>query len=613
MEQQEQAIVQQPDERIDRVQRILQRYEKARSAKTKVTEKMIELDKFDRGEQWEGKYPPWVPKPVTNYIHLVKTTQRANLALQNQVAMLRPLHPEDDQAVQSLQKAYDGVWYRTDARYYVRDTIETALLLSTGILMVYWDDKIVSTRTGDTYLGDIRLKEIDPANFFPDPNAYRLKDCSYVVISEIVSLDWVKNNPTFINYAGRAALAELRPNMEKVSDTEIYHRSYRPDVSTGDMIVFIQYWEKEMKDDGTYQFNVTYVAGDLELYRIEGVRPNMYPFAILYDYPQRKSFWGKSTCELILENQKIINKVEQVTAIIATLMQNPQKEVLKESGINPKEVAIKGNKPGMVWTSNMPDGIRYLDPPQMPKYLLEFAEYAKQNIRDQTGLSEAYLGESVGSLTTSTGVNSLIERATVRDRDKMIEIERFIKDLTEIIISFMLEFYKEERYIRIIQEDGSYEFFKFNASDYQGLRYDIHVDVTGKTPTSKALLADQGRDLLNMQGQYQFDPPIIIPEEALDMLDIRDKEKIKARMREQREQNQLNDTIQVAGMLANAMLQGASPEQMYDMAQQMLEELENQRRVGATGNTAPLPSQQNTGLAAHVADNLSLNNMRAGR
>src|SRR5690606_30913183 len=123
--------------------------------------------------------------------------------------------------------------------------------------------------------------------------AYRLQDCMYVIISEVVPLETIKNNQLFVRYAGAAALEELKPSMERVSDTEIYRRPYTPDISTGDMATLVQYWEKTVKDDGSHSISVTYVAGNVELYRIEEVVPNRFPFAILYDYAQRKSFWGK--------------------------------------------------------------------------------------------------------------------------------------------------------------------------------------------------------------------------------------------------------------------------------------------------------------------------------
>jgi hypothetical protein len=70
--------------------------------------------------------------------------------------------------------------------------------------------------------------------------------------------------------------------------------------------------------------------------------------------------------------------------------------------------------------------LQYVDPPQIPQVLFNMLENAKANIREITGLSEAYMGQSVGSLQTSSGVNSLIDRSTMRDRDQMYDIELYM-------------------------------------------------------------------------------------------------------------------------------------------------------------------------------------------
>jgi hypothetical protein len=69
------------------------------------------------------------------------------------------------------------------------------------------------------------------------------------------------------------------------------------------------------------------------------------------------------------------------------------------SGIDPKEVALYGSAPGHTWVSNMPaaQAITYMEPPQIPQVLFNLLENAKANIREITGLSEAYMGQSVGS------------------------------------------------------------------------------------------------------------------------------------------------------------------------------------------------------------------------
>src|SRR6185437_3143556 len=108
------------------------------------------------------------------------------------------------------------------------------------------------------------------------------------------------------------------------------------------------------------------------------------------DYPQRQDFWGMSTCEIILDNQKLINKVESIIALIGTLLQNPQKIIRKQSGINPADATKYGSTPGHVFVSNIPveQAMKWQEPPQIPQTLFSLAEQARMNIREITGLTE---------------------------------------------------------------------------------------------------------------------------------------------------------------------------------------------------------------------------------
>lgn len=573
------------------VAEVKKRYNASYAAKASIVQKWIELDKFDRGEQWQGNIPPWIPKPVTNYIHLVKTSQRANLALANPKAMIEPLHPKDTDAVDELRKALEFEWDRLKARLVVRSCIETALLLGTAIAHVYWDDSYIGGKFVDQdhpdnalYQGRICLKEIDPANFWPDPSAYRLEDCQWVIVTQVVPLRQIKANPKFREFAEQNGinLNALRPEtVEMQSAGEVYLRPWtvanaEPDEKDGLAVLYIQY-ERNYDENGNKRLDVTYVVGDTVIYRQEDVQPAEFPFAVLYDYPQRKSFWGLSTAQLILEDQKVLNKVQQVIAIYGTLLSNPQKVVSKGSGIIPKEVTLYGTLPGKVWVTNedAQKSIHILNPPPIPAELFKLREDIIRDIREIAGLTEAYMGQSVGSLTTSTGVNSLIERSTIRDRDKMIEIDAFVERLTHLILQFIIHYWEEPRWIRVVGDDGKPDFVQFVGANYRDLEYMIICNVSETAPTTRAARQQQADKLLTIQGQYQFNPPVITPEEYIKMSDINpiDKNAIMQRIAQDRMLLELQQyQQQLMAALAAQQQQQATPEGAPEITPQINEQ-----------------------------------------
>jgi hypothetical protein len=572
-----------------RSQEILSKYRKAKNRKKPREEIMKELDAYDRNQQWDlQNAPAWLPKPVTNFVHLVKYTKRAALAMDNPTGKLRAVSPLGIDRVNKLDQAYQYVWDRIKARKVVRENIETAKLLGTGIAHVYWDEykegKLGATVQGDPgfmYEGDICIREIDPACFFPDPSAFTLQDCRYVAIMERKSREWVKNHPKFKD----ASLETMDNSLDSDNRGEIYNRDYTTEAEG--LVNFLTFYEKLPNNEGGYTYVVSYMAGDKLLVDRQKLKPNRYPFALLYDYKQRQDFWAMSTCEFILDNQKIINKVESIIAMIGTLMQNPQKVVNAQSGIDPKEVSIYGNAPGQVWVSNQPaqQAITYMEPPQIPQVLFNLLENAKNNIREITGMSEAYMGQNVGSLQTSSGVNSLIDRSTMRDRDQMYDVEIYIEELSNLIIDFMVTYYEEERTIRIMGESPhEYSFASFVGKDFRNLEYDIFIDVSAKAPISRMKQAQDAKEMLNMQGQYGniFKTQLITPQETIQAMDWSNKDEIIKRMNVEEMQNKDEQLSQILQQSFDMLAQGAAPQEVQQAAIDQLHQMEQ----GSLGNTS---------------------------
>lgn len=575
-----------------RTAQILERFDSARRKRnaTGKDAKWKELDAFDRGEQWSisgDKIPPWVPKPVTNFVHLVKTTKKAALAVENPTGKIYPQGPNDLELADKLQKVYEYEWERVKLRKYVREALDTGKLLGTAIVQLYYDESDgVQGPSENLYEGQIKAIQIDPANFYPDPNAFTLEDCEFIHIVKRKPLSFIKKHPEFKDKAQQVEAREIANNQKG----EIYNRDYsteRKDYT----IDFHEHYEKIPQEEGGFRYKVTYMAGDIILSE-KDLRPNRYPFAIFYDFKQRQDFWGMSTCEYILDNQKLINKVESVIALIGTLLQNPQKVITKTSGINPREAAKYGDAPGHTYLTNDGDpsrSIYWLQPPQIPTALFNLAEQAKQNIREVTGLTESYMGQSVGSLQTSSGVDSLIERSTMRDRDQMYDLELFIEDLSKLLIGFITEYYTEDRYMRVIdEEEGTVNFETFNGAEFKDLAFDIKLNVSAKAPISRARQQQEMEKLITLQGQMQYDPPIITPQEYMKFSDFQDSDKIIKRMNMDELQSNMAILTETIEMMTEAINEGIPPEQAGQMGMEMVQQriANRQSNVGSTSENA---------------------------
>lgn len=593
------------------------------------------LDMFDRGKQWDAvKIPVWVPKPITNLIRYVRTTKRANLAQSIPQANFTPMTPLDVGLVAQVQKAYEHVWHEQKVPYTVRRVVDRGLLNGTSIGYVYAEENIRGKYFGEgneaneLYRYDIKVKRINNANFYIDPSAYCLDEAKFITVTENLSFKDVKNNPIFREFAGEQ-LKDLKfGDLQRESaNGDIFDRPTTKDDGandrlTGDEMCTVHiHWERYRNEEGRWQVDCSYYLWntDFFLYRIEDFKPSVYPFAVYCDEEEENSFWGTSIAMDMLENQKIINKTAQAASIIGTLHQNPQKVVLRESGINAAEMSRTGTLAGKVWTSNVPNAVETLQPPDIPKGLFEIEDRMKNDIKDMAGITEAYTGQSVGSLTTSTGVDSLIERSSIRDRDKSIQIDNFVEQLSSLIVQFILVYWQEPRPIMTRRQNGSAEFDKWNPvppDAIDNFEWRVHSDVYAKAPMTQASKSQQADNLMQMQGQFQYDPPIITPEEWIAMKDFHNKEDILARMEEDRMNKQQQDAqalqqqiLQIIGQSQQIKAQGATDEEVQQQLTPMIDEM-----IQAT-----FTSGQNQGSAAAITGSPSgttgisqMGNMQAG-
>jgi hypothetical protein len=363
-----------------------------------------------------------------------------------------------------------------------------------------------------------------------------------------------------------------------------------------------------MTSDGRWQVDVSYYLrnSDFFLLRIEDVKPNQYPFAILYDEEEENDFWGRSTCEDVLENSRIINRTAQTAAILATLHQNPQKVVWKESGINAQELAKTGNLPGKTMTSNVPanQAVNYINPPEISRSLFEIEDRLKNDMREIVGVTEAYTGQSVGSLTTSTGVNSLIERSSVRDKDKMSQIDDFVERVSYLILLNIMYGWDRVRPIMSIQPNGEPRFDIFEPIDpltADNLEIRVRSNVYSKAPITQESKRQQADKLMQMQGQFNYNPPIITPEEWLRFQDFDIQDDIMRRMEEDRKKAEQQSTGNLAkqalelGLMINEMLQqGMTLEQAQVEAMKVAQQMQEQQTQGQQPNAPEQAVPQGT-------------------
>jgi hypothetical protein len=542
----------------------------------------IELDAFDRGEQWtqKGIMPSWIPRPSNNYISKVKRYKTGGLMLENYLGELKPLAPENEPQIWMLQRFYEQLFDKLNVKYQMLDAIRTSRLLGTGILYVGWDENYIGGTRGHLFQGEILVKEIEPSTFFVDPAAFELEEALYCGTFVRTTVDQLMADPS-IEKKMKKKFKENRKTsgygMQSEQDRgEIYaNRDYS---SYQDHIVdLITYYYKVPQDDGGFTINVCTVADGIKIKEVEAIQPNLFPFVILRQHKQRQDFWGVADTQLILPNVKMINKVQSIIGTLATLYQNPQKIVFEGAGIDPRIVSKYGNAFGLVFLSKSPDlqnVIRNVDVADIPQTLLAYVEFLKRDIEDFVGMTEFATGQNSRSVQTSGGIQSMIERSLVGDQDEYTLFEAFVEKLSNLLLMNAIEYYTDDRIMRMRSDDpnasGEFEYIPFRADEFEDLAWDFSLDIVKKIRHTDQTRQDVMRMLSEWQLQYSPGIPLVSAEDMVKAFNPPNRDVILARIEKDKKQKSYDTAAQVVQEVVQALDNGYDPQLVAEIVYKIL-------------------------------------------
>jgi hypothetical protein len=533
-----------------------------------------ELDAFDRGDQWSvsGAMPSWIPKPSTNYVSKVKKFKTGNLILDDYMGELKPLAPENAPQIWMLQRFYEQLFEKLNLKYHITDVIRTSRLLGTGILYVGWDENYIGGTRGHLYQGEILIKPIEPSTFFVDPKAFSLEEALYCGTFVRTTKEHIMMDPSIEDDKKK----EFEMNRSMAGSSmggqndrgEIYNNrdygSYQEDV-----VDLVTYYEKKPNENGVgYTICVKYIADGVLIKEVEEVKPNNFPFVILRQHKQRQDFWGISDAALILPNVKMINKVQSIIGTMATIYQNPQKIVYEGSGIDPRIISKYGNAFGLVFLSKYPDlqnAMRNVPVPEIPRALLEYIQFLKNDIEDFTGMTGFASGSGAGSIQTAGGIESMIQRSLVGDQDEFTLFELFLEKVSYAVLHNAIQYYTDDRVMRMRTTDPNndfeYEYIPFDTLEFEQLAWDYSIDIIQKIKNNDQNRRQTMQMLSEWQLQYSPGVPLVTASDIVKTFNPPGRDTILARI----EQEEKNKQFETSAMIVQQVMQGIQAGYSPDM------------------------------------------------
>jgi hypothetical protein len=418
-------------------------------------------------------------------------------------------------------------------------------ILGDAFWKVAWD----GNKEGYGFKGDIVIGNPGCENIFPDPAAYTIDDCEYIIYS--YRLHRRKASRVFAN-----ELSNLDMTIDDIgvdgnqSDTEIYENQVR-DVND-DTVQIVEYWFRQNSYDKTTIDSVSYewepgdIACSIQINNIEvkyipkywiktGKQNKSYPIVEYCKIPVYNSFWNKSDLEAIKDLQDQIDRELAVAILNDTFTANDI--IVAEEGAMVDGSTID-NKPGAIWRMKQGqiNGVRRLGGMGNPTNRIVMINFLRDVIQETVGNFDATQGKEPVRVTTASGIAQLNERADARKNIKKADRLAGFERLFELIDWTALEFYDDNRLIFLGAKGQGKEpvTFKYNSDsmrvldDIEGEYYYPRIDATVSAgdgmKKSKAFTLAATENLISKpinESNYK------IVGEMLDIMDTPNKKEIK--------------------------------------------------------------------------------------
>lgn len=490
------------------VQTIQNRFIEARTIKSAEERSWKRQEDFYKGNQWKSKptYDGQI-QPVTNVCFSIVESIIPQLTDSRPQVVCLPTEPGDEKKAEILTNIIEYIWDVRDMDYKLILNERTRIKHGMGIYKVFWNPELMKG------LGDIDIINVPLDQFFISPRAKSVQDSDYVIYASQKTTSYIKKR------YGKEVEPDSKYNEIAVFDEQ--DDQPRRD----NKVLLIEYWTKEtmeVEEEGQkvkkHGLRVVTMAGDTILRdEFDFYQHGRYPFVAIPAFPVEKKFWAMGVLAQIISPQMIVNLLDQQILDNARLGGNGTILNGAGSGLNKRNLT---NLPWKVLDVNDPNQIKMEQGQGIPAFIPNHLEVKKRDAESVSGIHDVTQGKAPSGVTAASAILALQESANQRVRLLGRTLEAGLKEMGELIIELVREFYQEERFIRILGDNYKTSFIQFKSDSLKTEKtyetfnpetgqvetetieidpdFDVRVEVGSSMQYSKAFLYEQAKELFGM-------------------------------------------------------------------------------------------------------------------
>jgi hypothetical protein len=328
----------------------------------------------------------------------------------------------------------------------------------------------VPTKT--IFQGDVVVETRSPFELLPDPMAESIEDAEWVIEEVIQSEEYVKSHFD-VNLTGDTEVSAGPADSR-------YFPSWQMGASSSYKGVKVR--ELWVKPCPSYENGKHVVwAKDKILLDEDNVYEEL-PYVMFKGVPVPGRFWPTSIVEQLREPQIELNKIKSQIRENAQRIGSPA--LLKDRFSNTKYSGVPGEE--ISYDSTGPNSIpRYLEPPNMPPYVIQEIERIENAIQEISGQHEVTGAQVPAGVTAASAINLLLEQDDTRLGPTITEMEIQLGYAGRMVLELIAKYYSEERMLTMVGPDSNYDFVSFKGEMLHG-NTAVEVQAGSSFPQSKA-------------------------------------------------------------------------------------------------------------------------------
>ena len=275
---------------------------------------------------------------------------------------------------------------------------------------------------------------------------------------------------------------------------------------------------------------------------------SLYPFVFDVMFPVKDAPYGFGYIDMMREPQEYIDKLD--FAIMQNALAASRPRWFAKDGADISEDEYADFTKAFVHYTGNPDDIKPITAAELPSIYVETLENKKEELKENSGNRDFSQGATTGGVTAASAIAALQEASSKTSRAMNMMSYNSFKDMVEMVINRMQQFYTVPRTYRIILDNKTYyqmvgigqngvpenenmaelvpgSVFDETLGHFAGGRkpiYDIQVGAEKSSPYSRIAQNEFAKELFNIGA---FNPQLadqVLP--MLRMMDFDDKDEI---------------------------------------------------------------------------------------